>query len=118
MKERRDQRFRAYLEPLLRPWLWSETVPPEVNARARRDLIEFTHRVKCLLPKAKIYRDEPLSPRSNGHSYIRQLLKVRQELERQRFDLACHELMNVVHFFCVSDRRVLYTILKQVEEFL
>lgn len=116
--DRRYKKFYTILAPLVKNWSWSEYVSPEVNMQAKADLCEFLRRAKLLLPKAKIYDFEPLSLRENGEMYIRRQMKVKRHLEEHRWDNACHELYDVVHFHCIQDRRVLYTIIGLLEAYL
>lgn len=112
------RRFYAELAPLVRPWQWSESVPEQTNQAAKADLQEFLHRAKRMLPRAKILDFEPLSYLSDGGGYLRRLIAVKAELEQRRYDNACHELYDVVHFHCIQDRRILYTLICLLEEYL
>lgn len=116
--DRRRRKFYAILAPLVKNWSWSETVSPEVNAKAKADLCEFLRRAKLLLPKAKIYDFEPLGYHDGGAYYLRRQLAVKRHLEECRWDNACHELYDVVHFDPIQDRRVLYTIIGLLEAYL
>ena len=116
--DRRRRKLYGTLAPLVKNWSWSETVSPEINARAKADLCEFLRRAKLLLPKAKIYDFEPLGYHDGGIYYLRRQLAVKLHLEECRWDNACHELFDVVHFDCIQDRRVLYTIIRLLEAYL
>lgn len=116
--DRRRKKFYTELAPLVEKWPWSGTVSPETNAKAKADLCEFLRRAKLLLPKAKIYDFEPLGYHDGGIYYLRRQLAVKRHLEECRWDNACHELFDVVHFDPIQDRRVLYTIIGLLEVYL
>lgn len=112
------KRFYAELAPLIKPWQWSETGSPATIGMAKKDLYEFVRRAKELLPIAKVYDFEPLAASEGGDTYMMQLLSVMRQLDEKRWDNACHELYNVVHFYCVQDRRILYTIICLLEAYI
>lgn len=116
--DRRYKKFYAILAPLVKNWSWSEYVSPEITMQAKADLCDFLRQAKLLLPKAKIYNFEPLGYHEGGAYYLRRQLAVKRHLEEQRWDNACHELYDVVHFHCIQDRRVLYTIIGLLEAYL
>ncbi len=109
--------FRKELAPLVEPWQWSKVGSPVTNGMAKKDLQEFLRRAKKLLPKAVVYHFEPLSASEGGEIYIVRLLAVKRHLDEQRWDNACHELYDVVHFHCIHDRRILYTIISLLEAY-
>ena len=120
-KDWRARRARALilreLEPLVKSWQWTEHADQETLALARKDLLEFLRRGKTLLPKAVKLEFEPLAFNEGGELYVRRMLAAKKSLFDGRWDHACHDLYDVIHFHRVEDRCVLLTILKLVEEF-
>ena len=112
------KRFYAELAPLTKPWQWSETGSPATIGMAKKDLHEFVRRAKKLLPIAKVYDFEPLAASEGGDIYMLRLLSVKRHLDEQRWDNACHDLYDVVHFHCIHDRRILYTIISLLEAYI
>lgn len=112
------KRFYRELAPLVKPWQWSEVGSQVTIGMAKKDLQEFVRRAKRLLPKAAVYDFEPLARCEKGEAYLRQMLVVKRYLDEQRWDNACHELYDVVHFYRIQDRRILYTIIKLLEAYV
>lgn len=112
------KRFYKELAPLVKPWQWSDVGSLVTISMAKNDLQEFVGRAKKLLPKAIVYDFEPLSFQNGGEMYVKRLLAVKRHLDEQRWDNACHELYDVIHFHCIQDRRILYTIIKLLEAYL
>lgn len=112
----RFHRFEDALKPLVQKWCWSRSVSDADNARARSDLVRFIETAKSLMKKAIRYDLDPLDPLADGMGYLRRMMILRESLQRQRYDLACHDLYDVVHYDRIEDRRVLYTIIALLEE--
>ena len=84
--------------------------------RAQSDLVRFIEAAKSLMKKTIRYDLDPLDPLADGMGYLRRMMILRESLQRQRYDLACHDLYDVVHYDRIEDRRVLYTIIALLEE--
>ena len=116
--DRRYQHFFKKLAPFVKDWQWSDVCSADTTEMAKKDLEGFVQCGKKLLSKAKRYNFEPLSVCDDGIGYVSQMMAVKRCLDDQRWDLACHELYDVIYSFRIQDRRVLYTIIRLVEGYL
>ncbi|HIT33452.1 MAG TPA: hypothetical protein IAC31_02325 [Candidatus Faecousia intestinigallinarum] len=118
-QDREYLRFFTPLAQFTKPWMWSKLVSEEEHRRARRDLLAFLATAQALLPKAKIYRHfQPLDVQRYGDDFVRRMIAVETQLAQERWDLACHELYDVIYFHCIQDRRILFTIIRLLEKYL
>lgn len=106
-------------EPL-KPWApWHETVSSKENARAYSDLRRFLEKATKLYAKAKVYTIGGGMPfHDSNPAYLKRLLAVECALREERWDVACHELYDLVYSFCIQDRRILGTIINMLERYL
>ena len=88
----RFHRFEDALKPFVQKWCWSRSVSAADNARARSDLVRFIEAAKSLMKKTIRYDLDPLDPLADGMGYLRRMMILRESLQRQRYDIACHDL--------------------------
>lgn len=117
-KIKRYHQFNKALQPLIIHWHWSKEISPEINEFANKDLREFLKKAWSLMPRTVIYPYNPIAIDQGGTEYLRRLMSVKNALEKKRWDLACHELQDMLHFDQIEDRRILYSIIGLLEEYL
>lgn len=110
----RDQkaaiRLRDYLEEPITDFPWLQVYTEAENRRGLLALGELARRLET-----------PLSLRAplvemQDHKYIFHLHEAKKAMDAGQYSLACHELLDVIHFY--HNRQVLYNVLNMLKPYL
>ncbi len=91
------------------PWLREYTV--EENQRGMRALLELTHRLDSPMGVSRA-KFAPM----NDHKYLYHLFEAKKAMDEGRYSLACHELLDVIHFY--HNHQVLYNVREMLGHYL
>lgn len=95
-----------------------KTAPFNEPEQAKTALQEVLERAKAVLPNTHLLtiglHDRPFHD-CDPH-YLRLLLQVKKDLKQKRWNAACTDLQDVLHFFQIEDGRVINEIVHLLEE--
>ena len=99
---------------------WDTLAGPEYEAGARVALLEMLKIAKKQLPRTQIVfigRDDVPLHDANPN-YLELLLRIRKFMATGQWVKTCEDMVDVLHFFHIEDRRILGNIILTLEEFL
>lgn len=114
------QDLEQLLKEPIRSHHWEPQLSPQQEAAAKAALLELLRLSKAQLPRTRrvfIGRDD--APLHDGSAnYLESLLRVRSFMATGQWTKACEDMVDVLHFFHIEDRRILGNIIATMEEYL
>lgn len=89
---------------------WQNDTGEEENLKARQALFIFYEIIKKLKPEQKYRRD------FLHISYVHYLVKIRKSLMGQKYMRVCNELISLIYYEPILQKRIYYNIIKILEE--
>ncbi len=107
-------RFWLMLGEPLQHWPPSDSATDVQETAARQLLRKTLRQCKAHMPETRRY----LLGDIHDVGYLGCLLRLQQQLQKERWCDACYTLCKVIKYYCANDIRTMYTIIGLLEEYL
>lgn len=99
---------------------WEPQLSSQQEAAAKAALMELLELAKRYLPRTRnVFIGRDNTPLHDGNAnYLRLMLQIQSFMESNQWVKACEDMVDVLHFFHIEDRRILGNIIATMEEYL